>query len=125
MVHDILHQFFRHPPGETELLPDRDKGTGPPLDPDSPWPKFRANAPGEVSEKYGIKTYNLDWFEGNVAMLTDGTLLVLNDNYLVYTLDRETGQPVRKYLSNEMVWSSPAVNPDTGRLVFSSCLFQG
>lgn len=85
--------------------------------------KFRADTPGEVSEKYGIKTYNLDWFEGNTAMLADGTLLVPNDNYLVYALDRETGRPVREYLANEMIWSSPAVNPDTGRLFFSSCFF--
>ena len=65
--------------------------------------------------------YNLNWFEGNIAMLPDGSLLAPNDNYLLYKLDRETGEKGTIYPANEMIWSLPSVNPDTGK-IFSAPL---
>jgi outer membrane protein assembly factor BamB len=82
--------------------------------------KSPAQSTDEVEAQYGIKTYNVNWFEGNLAMLADGTLLAPNDNYLVYALDRETGERKTAYLANEMVWSLPSVNLETGRIFFAS-----
>ena len=83
--------------------------------------KFKAHSTKEVEEIFNIKTYNLNWFEGNMAMLKDGTILAPNDNYLVYGIDRDTGKCSTQFLSNEMIWSCPAVNTDTDRLFFGSC----
>ncbi len=82
--------------------------------------KFKAHTPEEVTRKYEIETYNLNWFEGNIAILKDGTLLAPNDNYLVYAIDRDTGKNRRTYLNSEMGWSLPAVNTSTGRIFFGS-----
>lgn len=82
--------------------------------------QFRAHTPQEVTREFDIKTYNLDWFEGNIAMLRDGSILAPNDNYLIYRLDPETGEKKGQYLLNEMGWSLPAVNPRTGRLFTGS-----
>ncbi len=82
--------------------------------------KSAAQTTDEVEAQYGIETYNVNWFEGNIAMLGDGTLLAPNDNYLVYALDRETGERKAAYLANEMVWSLPSVNLETGRIFFAS-----
>ncbi|MCG8684358.1 MAG: PQQ-binding-like beta-propeller repeat protein [Desulfobacterales bacterium] len=86
---------------------------------------FKAHSTQEVREQFNIKTYNLNWFEGNISMLGDGTILAPNDNYLVYALDRDTGKPKGEYLNNEMGWSCPAVNPRTGRIFFGSCFAAG
>ncbi len=83
--------------------------------------KFKAHSTKEVEQIFNIKTYNLNWFEGNMAMLKDGTILAPNDNYLVYGIDRQTGKLSTHFLSNEMIWSCPAVNTDTDRLFFGSC----
>jgi len=83
--------------------------------------KFKAHSPQEVKDKFDLKTYNLNWFEGNIGILLDGTILAPNDNYLVYALDRETGTGKTQYLANEMVWSLPAVNTKTGRIFFGTC----
>ncbi len=82
--------------------------------------KSAAQSTEEVEEQYDIETYNVNWFEGNIAMLADGTLLAPNDNYLVYALDRDTGERKTAYLANEMVWSLPSVNLDTGHIFFAS-----
>lgn len=82
--------------------------------------KFPADSVQEVQALYGIKTYNVNWFEGNIGLLSDGTLLAPNDNYLVYSLDRATGRKGTVYLSDEMVWSLPSLNLNTGRLFFAS-----
>jgi outer membrane protein assembly factor BamB len=58
----------------------------------------------------------LDWFEGNVAMGTDGTLYVPNDDYFVYAIDRSTGQAVWKLEMPDQTWSLPAVDVTTGDL---------
>jgi outer membrane protein assembly factor BamB len=82
--------------------------------------KTTAHTVEEVEALYGIKTYNVNWFEGNIGMLADGSLLAPNDNYLVYTLDRSTGEKGRVYPADEMVWSLPALNIETGRIFFAS-----
>ncbi|HWQ06775.1 MAG TPA: PQQ-binding-like beta-propeller repeat protein [Feifaniaceae bacterium] len=83
--------------------------------------KSPAHTVEQVEAEYGIETYNVNWFEGNIGILPDGTLLAPNDNYLVYSLDRETGERSTIYLSNEMVWSLPSINSETGKLYFASC----
>jgi outer membrane protein assembly factor BamB len=82
--------------------------------------KFKAHTPGEVTEKFGVKTYNLNWFEGNMAMLPDGKILAPNDNYLIYHLDRDTGKHTGQFIINEMGWSLPAVNAKTGKVFCGS-----
>lgn len=83
--------------------------------------KSPAHTVAEVEKEFGIKTYNVNWFEGNIGLLQDGTLLAPNDNYLVYSLDRLTGEKKTIFKSNEMVWSLPSVNIETGKLFFASC----
>ena len=82
--------------------------------------KEAAHTVEEVEELYDIDLYNLNWFEGNIAMLPDGSLLAPNDNYLLYRLDRETGEKGTIYEANEMIWSLPSVNPETGKIFFGT-----
>lgn len=82
--------------------------------------KFKAHSVAEVQKEFKIKTYNVAWFEGNVGMLPDGSLLAPNDNYLVYDIDRDSGKRKTQYIGDEMVWSLPAVNARTGRLFFGT-----
>ena len=82
--------------------------------------KTAAHTVEQVESQFDLETYNLNWFEGNIGMLPDGNLLAPNDNYLVYEIDRDTGERVNQYIANEMVWSLPAVNTDTGALFFGS-----
>lgn len=83
--------------------------------------KFRAHTTEEVQKEFGIKTYNVNWFEGNIGMLADGSLLAPNDNYLVYSINRETGERITQYPANEMIWSLPSVNTVTGKIFFGTC----
>lgn len=82
--------------------------------------KSRAHTIEQVEKEFGLKTYNVDWFEGNIGMLPDGSIIAPNDNYLVYALDRNTGERKQVFTGNEMIWSLPAVNPDTGRMFSGS-----
>jgi outer membrane protein assembly factor BamB len=82
--------------------------------------KEAAHTVEEVEELYDMDLYNLNWFEGNIAMLPDGSLLAPNDNYLLYRLDHETGEKGTIYQANEMIWSLPSVNPDTGKIFFGT-----
>ena len=82
--------------------------------------KAPAHTVAEVEKEFGIKTYNVNWFEGNIGMLQNGSLVAPNDNYLVYTLDRDTGAKGKIFLANEMVWSLPSLNLQTGRIFFAS-----
>jgi len=84
---------------------------------------FSAQTTEDVKREFGIQPHNVNWFEGNIGLLPDGTLLAPNDNYVVYGIDRDTGKRSTQYLSNEMVWSLPAVNTATGRLFFGSTNF--
>ncbi|HOD13700.1 MAG TPA: PQQ-binding-like beta-propeller repeat protein [Spirochaetota bacterium] len=82
--------------------------------------KTKAHSVEEVLKEFGIKTYNVNWFEGNIGMLDDGTLIAPNDNYLVYALGRECGKRLTQFTANEMVWSLPAVNTATKRMFFGT-----
>ncbi len=82
--------------------------------------RFRAHTPEQVEALHDIEVFNVDWWEGNVAMLADGTLLAGNDNYLYYRIDRDTGTDRGHLVSNELGWSLPAVNARTGRVFFGS-----
>ena len=82
--------------------------------------KAPAHTVAEVEKEFGIKTYNVNWFEGNIGMLQNGSLVAPNDNYLVYTLDRDTGAKSTIFPANEMVWSLPSLNLQTGRIFFAS-----
>jgi len=73
-----------------------------------------------VAEQYGIKTYNVNWFEGNLGIMPDGTILAPNDNYLLYRLDPDTGAEKQRYLVNEMIWSLPSYNIKTKNLFFGT-----
>jgi outer membrane protein assembly factor BamB len=73
-----------------------------------------------VKREFKIELANVTWFEGNVGILPDGTLLAPNDNEIVYAVDRDTGARKGQYLGNQMVWSLPAVNVSTGRLFFGT-----
>ena len=112
LLDDRQRVYFGSGDGHVYCL-DRNNGT-------QIW-KFKAHSTKEVEEIFNIKTYNLNWFEGNMAMLKDGTILAPNDNYLVYGIDRDTGKSSTRFLSNEMIWSCPAVNTDTDRIFFGSC----
>lgn len=82
--------------------------------------RTRAHTVEEVEAIFGLDTHNVDWFEGNVALLADGALVVPNDNQLVYVLDRDTGVRERVIVANELMWSLPAVNVETGRMFAGS-----
>ncbi len=62
----------------------------------------------------------INWFEGNVAIDSTGTLYVPCDNFFVYALDRATGQAVRRLKVRDQTWSSPAVDPATDRVFFGN-----
>lgn len=82
--------------------------------------KFEADPVEVVEERYGVESFNVDWFEGNLAMLADGTLVAPNDNFLIYAIDRDTGRKRTEYLGNELMWSLPALNTRTGRMFSGS-----
>ncbi|MCW5890903.1 MAG: PQQ-like beta-propeller repeat protein [bacterium] len=58
----------------------------------------------------------INWFEGNVAIGTDGTLYVPNDNFLTYAIDRDTRAVRWAFRTADQTWSLPALDPTTGRL---------
>jgi len=82
--------------------------------------KCAAHSVDQVQEQFDLKTYNVNWFEGNIGMLEDGTLIAPNDNYLVYEIDREKGERKTQYIANEMIWSLPALNVATNRIFFGT-----
>jgi outer membrane protein assembly factor BamB len=60
------------------------------------------------------------WFEGNVSIAPDGTLLVPNDNFRVYGVDRDTGMAKWSFATTDQTWSAPAVDAQTGALYFGN-----
>lgn len=58
----------------------------------------------------------INWFEGNVAIGPDGTLLVPNDNFFIYAIDREDGEVRWRFRVRDQTWSLPAIDPDTGNI---------
>lgn len=62
----------------------------------------------------------INWFEGNVAIGPDGTLLVPNDNFRVYGIARDDGTKKWGFKTADQTWSLPAVDPATGNLWFGN-----
>ena len=60
----------------------------------------------------------INWFEGNVGIGLDGTLYVPNDNYFVYAVDRDTGNPKWKFKMPDQTWSLPAVDTANGGTLY-------
>jgi outer membrane protein assembly factor BamB len=79
-----------------------DRTTGAPV-----W-TFTADDPGP--------TAFIKWFEGNVAIGGDGTLVVPNDNFFTYALARDDAAVRWKFETKDQTWSLPAVDAATGRL---------
>lgn len=52
----------------------------------------------------------INWFEGNVAIGPSGTLYVPNDNFFLYSIDRDTGDITRRAKMPDQTWSLPAVD---------------
>ncbi|MFO0554268.1 MAG: PQQ-binding-like beta-propeller repeat protein [Polyangiaceae bacterium] len=50
------------------------------------------------------------WFEGNIAITADGSLIAPNDNFCTYAIDRETGSKRWCYKTSDQTWSLPAVD---------------
>ncbi|MCB1316850.1 MAG: PQQ-binding-like beta-propeller repeat protein, partial [Leptospiraceae bacterium] len=82
--------------------------------------KSAAHSVEAVQAEYGLQTYNVNWFEGNMGMLPGGQIIAPNDNYLTYALNRDTGEREIVFVSNEMNWSLPAVNTRTNRMFSGS-----
>ncbi len=59
----------------------------------------------------------ISWFEGNVAIAPDGTLIVPNDNFRVYAIDRLTGQPKWHEQHADQTWSLPAIDVANGLMI--------
>jgi len=75
--------------------------------------RFEADDPA-VNDAY------INWFEGNVAMGPDGTLIVPNDNFFLYALDRDDGEVVWRFTLADQTWSLPAVDAHDGDLYFGN-----
>lgn len=56
----------------------------------------------------------INWHEGNVAMLPDGTLLAGTDSFILYAIDRKTGATAWKIALTDQIWSCAAVDAATG-----------
>jgi outer membrane protein assembly factor BamB len=58
----------------------------------------------------------INWFEGNVAIGTDGTLYVPNDNFFTYAIDRDSMAVRWRFRTADQTWSLPAVDTSRGRV---------
>jgi outer membrane protein assembly factor BamB len=59
----------------------------------------------------------INWFEGNVGITPDGTLIAGNDNFRLYGIDRDTGERVWRANMPDQTWSLPAIDLRRGRMV--------
>ncbi|MGZ3474050.1 MAG: outer membrane protein assembly factor BamB family protein [Polyangiales bacterium] len=59
----------------------------------------------------------INWFEGNVAIDRKGNLRVPNDNFFLYTIERNTGEITGRQRMPDQTWSLPAIDGATGRVV--------
>ncbi len=62
----------------------------------------------------------INWFEGNVAILPNGDLLVPNDNWFIYSINRDSGKEVWKFKTPDQTWALPAVDPESGDVVVAN-----
>lgn len=58
----------------------------------------------------------INWFEGNVAITPDGTLVVPNDNFRIYGIDRQTGEQKWAFAVADQTWSHPAIDLENNRI---------
>ena len=70
---------------------------------------FQADDP-EVNDAF------IRWFEGNVAIGRNGDLYVPNDNFFVYSIDRQDGAVNWRFKMPDQTWSLPAVDPNNERI---------
>ena len=56
----------------------------------------------------------INWFEGNVAIAPNGDLVVPNDNFWVYGIDRDTGKTLWHSVRTDQTWSLPALDVTRG-----------
>jgi len=89
---------------------DRDDG-------DELW-RFEADDPATLGSF-------IRWFEGNVAILPDGTLVAPNDNFCTYALARDTGAKRWCLRTADQTWSLPAVDRATSRLFLGNNFYFG
>ncbi|MFN8131528.1 MAG: PQQ-binding-like beta-propeller repeat protein [Solirubrobacteraceae bacterium] len=80
--------------------------------------RFAADAPAKTGAF-------INWFEGNVAIEPDGTLLAPNDNFRTYALDRSTRAVRWAFATPDQTWSLPAVDVARRRAVLGSNFFFG
>jgi outer membrane protein assembly factor BamB len=57
----------------------------------------------------------INWFEGNVALSPTGALYAPNDDFFVYSIDRDSGTITGRMRMPDQIWSSPAFD-GAGRL---------
>jgi outer membrane protein assembly factor BamB len=67
----------------------------------------------------------INWFEGNVGIQRDGTLIAPNDNFRIYGLDRSTGARRFDFRTRDQTWALPAVDVLRGTLVAANNYFLG
>ena len=85
-------------------------------------------APGVVVRRRRRPTTTgafINWFEGNVAIEGDGTLIAPNDNFRIYAVDRDSGQVRASFSTRDQTWALPAVDVPTGRVVAGNNYFLG
>ena len=90
----------------------RDAQTGAPV-----W-AFQAEAPSATGAF-------INWFEGNVAIGADGTLIAPNDNFRIYAIDRDDGGERFSFTTRDQTWALPAVDVPNGRVVAANNYFLG
>ncbi|MCX5867026.1 MAG: PQQ-binding-like beta-propeller repeat protein [Proteobacteria bacterium] len=73
-----------------------------------------------LADEPSVNNAFIRWFEGNVAMSPNGDLIVPNDNYFLYSINRDTGQVNWRFKSPDQNWSLPALDTITGNLFFGN-----
>jgi outer membrane protein assembly factor BamB len=76
-----------------------------------------------AAESAGATGGFINWFEGNVGMTGDGTIIAPNDNFHTYALDPSTGAVRWAFKTPDQTWALPAV--DGGRLFAANNFFFG
>ncbi|MCA9521984.1 MAG: PQQ-binding-like beta-propeller repeat protein, partial [Myxococcales bacterium] len=67
----------------------------------------------------------INWFEGNVAIGPDGTLLVPNDNFRTYAIDPDSLTVKWFHKTPDQTWSLPAVDPTTNLIYIGNNFLLG
>ena len=56
----------------------------------------------------------INWWEGNVAMGSDGNLIAGNDNFNLYIVNRVDGTRIKRIRLLDQTWSNAAIDIETG-----------